>query len=137
MIRRLLYLFCAWRAARADKDAGMFAAFGGAAFSRGDRESMLALRQKCEESCAIARAWRQRSTRWYPRGLVVHYSDWADQPDVRIACDQSYARPTWQGAETAWHGVYRREDKRLYAFDEALVTCEPCRVIAAREASHG
>jgi hypothetical protein len=58
-------------------------------------------------------------------GALVHYSDWASQPDVKIACDQSIDRADIEDPGVA-AGVYVREDGRLYAFELTLVTCPKC-----------
>lgn len=61
----------------------------------------------------------------------VHLSDWAQQPDVRIACDQSWTTPAWGSEEetdTGTEGVYKADDGRLYTFDPARATCPACAV---------
>lgn len=54
----------------------------------------------------------------------VHFSDWASQPEVRIACTQEYGRP-WTQDETLPQGVYEM-DETLYTFNVDQVTCLEC-----------
>lgn len=62
---------------------------------------------------------------------VIHWSDWASQPDIRIACDQTYTTPAWhtkedpRGSTTGTPGVYRGDDGRLYTFEHEP-TCPGC-----------
>lgn len=59
----------------------------------------------------------------------IHLSDFASQPDIRIACDQSWTTPKWGSEESKWTGipnVHMADDDRLYTFRVALVTCEKC-----------
>jgi hypothetical protein len=68
----------------------------------------------------------------------IHLSDWASQPDVRIACDQYYGTPAYRQTiepSTLPEGVYELDDGRLYTFDDELngsVTCPACVAFAAR-----
>ena len=68
---------------------------------------------------------------------LVHWSDWAQQPDIRIACDQSYTTPKWgpRSGLTDVANVYEADDGRLYTFTggmrEGLATCPRCRDLAA------
>jgi hypothetical protein len=55
----------------------------------------------------------------------VHLSDWAQQPDIRIACDQSYTTPKWNQSVDGT-GVYLTEDGRRYAFEREHATCPGC-----------
>jgi hypothetical protein len=67
---------------------------------------------------------------------VVHLSDWAEQPDIRIACDQSYTQPAWKTPQNIErirnlpHGVYLADDDRLYTFGHStLPSCPKCWVM--------
>lgn len=64
----------------------------------------------------------------------THWSDWAQQPDVRIACTQSYGRP-WTTTALP-EGVYS-VDSTLYSFDVTAVTCEACKALPAFQAARG
>jgi len=55
--------------------------------------------------------------------LVVHLSDFAQQPDIRILCDQSYDNPDLTEPSP---GVYGRYDLKLYTFDAFRVNCKEC-----------
>lgn len=58
---------------------------------------------------------------------VVHFSDYASQPDVRIACDQSWTTPAWKRTRMVSANVYEADDGRFYTFDEGAITCVVCR----------
>lgn len=58
--------------------------------------------------------------------MIVHYSDWAQQPDIRIACDHTCGSPAW-GVPNSAPNVFTLDNGRLYTFDEPDVTCEACR----------
>lgn len=64
----------------------------------------------------------------------VHYSGYASQPSIRIDCDDSWGTPAWgpRSGLTDTPNVYELNDGRLYTFEEELVTCEPCKVKAAK-----
>lgn len=68
-------------------------------------------------------------------GEAVHWSDWAGQPQIRVACDQSYGTPEWseRGGMTDTPNVYRRDDQKLYAFERDPVTCDACRSLMPAE----
>ena len=57
---------------------------------------------------------------------IVHYSDWAGQPNIRIACTQNYTQPAWGQSDTKIEGVYASENEGLYTFDICNVTCPKC-----------
>jgi hypothetical protein len=72
-------------------------------------------------------------------GTPIHYSDWASQPDIRIACDQSYTTPAWKTAENA-HAqmdlpaeVYLADDGRLYTFTQKPTCLDCLRIYNDRE----
>ena len=58
----------------------------------------------------------------------VHYSDWAQQPDIGLACGERWTTPKWgaQRSNDTDVGIYESDDGRLYAFDEEKVTCPAC-----------
>jgi hypothetical protein len=57
---------------------------------------------------------------------LVHFSDWSQQPDVRVLCDQTYSRPAWGQPWGLAAGVFALEDSRLYTFEQGAVTCPQC-----------
>lgn len=59
--------------------------------------------------------------------VTVHLCDWSGQPDIHIACSETWTMPRWFGANTDLKDVYRSEDDRLYAFDREKVTCKKCK----------
>lgn len=65
---------------------------------------------------------------------IVHLCDFAQQPDIRIACDQSWTTPAirFQRPEKAATGikdVHKADDGRLYTFEAAKVTCPKCKTV--------
>ena len=54
----------------------------------------------------------------------IHWSDYSSQPEVRIACDQSYDRAT---LDVIYDNIFVREDKKLYSFEKDEVTCKECK----------
>lgn len=58
--------------------------------------------------------------------MIIHYCDYASQPDIRIFCDQSWTRPAWNDASTSIENVYKTEDNRVYTFNLLLTTCLDC-----------
>lgn len=68
---------------------------------------------------------------------LVHGSDWAQQPSVRIRCSQKYGTPAWKGTPADRpnlpKGVYSLDvddgppEGVLYTFDEGKVTCPACK----------
>jgi hypothetical protein len=73
-----------------------------------------------------------------PGARSVHWSDWADQPSVRIACDQSYDTPAFEQILDSGHGIHEREDGKLYTFQSELATCPGCReAVAEAKKKHG
>lgn len=59
---------------------------------------------------------------------LVHYSDWAQQPDVRLACDR-WTTPSWNQPDDLPEYVYQEDGGELYTFARTdLVTCLKCRV---------
>ena len=63
---------------------------------------------------------------------LVHHCDWASQPDIRIACDQSWTTPAWTQPELP-KNVYAADNGKLYAFAYEVVTCEECRQKIAKD----
>lgn len=59
---------------------------------------------------------------------ITHYSDWAQQPDVRLACGQM-TTPAWSPTRADLPtGVYETDEGDLYTFERTdLVTCESCK----------
>jgi hypothetical protein len=57
---------------------------------------------------------------------AVHHSDWAQQPDIRIRCDQSYTVPSYKQPEGLPEGVHMADDSRLYTFYREKATCPAC-----------
>lgn len=56
----------------------------------------------------------------------VHYSNWAQQPDVRFACGIS-TTPAWLQRDDLPSLVYEAEGGWLYTFERTdLVTCPEC-----------
>lgn len=57
---------------------------------------------------------------------VVHWSDWAGQPDIRIACDQTYEGAAWTQPDDLPEAVHARDDDKLYTFETTRVSCRHC-----------
>lgn len=59
---------------------------------------------------------------------VVHYSDWAQQPDIHLACGR-WTLPAWETDDPPlFTGIYREERGGLYTFSQLdRVTCPECR----------
>lgn len=58
----------------------------------------------------------------------VHYSDWAQQPDVELVCGR-WTTPAWEFVPDGPlpEGVYRGDNGDLYTFSHwDLVTCQEC-----------
>lgn len=66
---------------------------------------------------------------------IIHYSHFAQQPGVELACGRS-TTPAWGDGTTEHDGVYRDDDGDCYTFRRvSLVNCEGCKhYIAARSA---
>lgn len=64
---------------------------------------------------------------------VVHYCDWASQPDIHRACG-TWTRPAWGQCSTVQ--PWLDDDGELYSFDLDDVTCPAC-LAANKEASGG
>ncbi len=63
-----------------------------------------------------------------PLDQIVHYSDWAQQPDVHLACGV-WTTPTWSPRRVCLpNGIYEGDDDVLYAFEGShrLVSCPEC-----------
>lgn len=58
---------------------------------------------------------------------VVHHSDWAQQPDIRLTCGR-WTLPAWETDDPPlFAGVYREERGDLYTFSQRdRVTCPEC-----------
>ncbi len=57
----------------------------------------------------------------------VHLCDWSSQPDIHIVCDDSWTTPAWDEPRVRLPAdVYVSDDRRLYTFEERLVTCPAC-----------
>jgi hypothetical protein len=68
--------------------------------------------------------------------MIIHISDWADQPSVRVKCTQTWGSPTWAGdpkhVKGLPEGVYSldisdKPDAVLYTFESDKVTCPACK----------
>lgn len=57
----------------------------------------------------------------------VHLCDWSSQPDIRIACDQSWTTPRIEHFDTTGEKVFRAVGGRLYTFENEFVTCPKCK----------
>jgi len=61
--------------------------------------------------------------------MGVHYSDWASQPYVRVACTQKVGEP-WCIRKDLPEQVYEipveGKDSILYTFEVSCVTCLEC-----------
>lgn len=63
---------------------------------------------------------------------LVHLSDYASQPDIRIFCSQRWTTPAWRTAENEAEKdalppeVYLEGGKELYTFNKEKVTCPSC-----------
>lgn len=70
---------------------------------------------------------------------IIHWSDWGQQPEIRIACTQSYERP-WElrrDLPTDVHEVsHKDEPSTLYTFNTHKTTCEECKSLDSFKASH-
>lgn len=53
---------------------------------------------------------------------MIHWSGWAQQPDVRIACTQEYTIPKISSDDTDQQ-IYVAENECCYSFDTTQVTC--------------
>lgn len=64
----------------------------------------------------------------------VHYSNWAQQPDVLLACGP-WTTPSWTPRAGLPSLVYEDDEGRLYTFSRVdLVTCPDCqRSLPGRE----
>lgn len=61
---------------------------------------------------------------------LIHWSDYASQPNLRIACDQTWTTPLWGPKRPKCElpeGVYIAGGERLYSFDLERVTCPECK----------
>jgi hypothetical protein len=68
---------------------------------------------------------------------LVHLSDYAEQPSVRIYCTQQWGTPAWKGTPADRHnlpdGVHSLDIDDgpavgvLYTFDVSKVTCPKCK----------
>lgn len=72
--------------------------------------------------------------------LTVHLSDWSQQPDIHILCDDSWVTPGWGRPTLIQRAlerreIYRADDERYYTFDDAKVTCKACLEAMASKAS--
>jgi hypothetical protein len=57
---------------------------------------------------------------------TVHYSEWAQQPDIRLACGRM-TTPAWIQRDRLPERVYQTDDGDLYTFErKELVTCTAC-----------
>ena len=57
---------------------------------------------------------------------VIHFSDWAGQPNIHIACMEpdDLTTPDW---DCTWDdSPFIAENGMWYTFDENEVTCEKC-----------
>jgi hypothetical protein len=77
---------------------------------------------------------------WNAEGAeIVHWSDWASQPGIRVACTQEGHFP-WQYRKDLppeVHEVPETKDGKpglLYTFDTDFVTCPDCRKLASFQA---
>ena len=65
---------------------------------------------------------------------IIHYADWAAQPDVHIACLDKWTSPVFGYIGTEILEVWKSDGDLLYCFNRDLVTCEKCQFwITARE----
>lgn len=66
--------------------------------------------------------------------MIIHWSDWAQQPEIRIACTQQGHHPwtTRKDLPDKVHEVpaVKGRPEWLYTFETGLVTCEACRKLA-------
>jgi hypothetical protein len=58
--------------------------------------------------------------------IIVHYSGWASQPDIRIDCDMSWTMPAWERNKIS-EEIYLADDGRQYTFNPDIATCLICR----------
>ena len=67
--------------------------------------------------------------------MIVHLSDWAQQPSVQIKCTGQYGEPAWKGTPQEIpdlpEGVYALDIEGQsagvpYTFDLEKVTCPEC-----------
>ena len=70
---------------------------------------------------------------------TIHWSDWGQQPEIRIACTQSYERP-WEIRKDLPEGVHevphKGEPSTIYTFNSRKVTCEVCKARTNYKESH-
>lgn len=61
--------------------------------------------------------------------MIIHWSDWASQPTVRIACSQKFGVP-WTIRRDLPPQVHEipieGEESTLYTYELHLVTCPKC-----------
>ncbi len=65
-----------------------------------------------------------------PAAEPVHLCDYADQPDIRIACTETWTTPKWAGPEKRTDlpaDVHQGDNDQLYTFEPELVTCVACK----------
>lgn len=59
---------------------------------------------------------------------VVHLCDWSGHNSLHIKCDDSWTTAPWDEVRAKLpEGVYASDDRRLYTFDSAKVTCPGCK----------
>jgi hypothetical protein len=61
---------------------------------------------------------------------IVHFCDYASQPDIRIACDQKWTTPYLAPGEVRidrFRRVFPGMDGRSYTFEKTRVTCPKCK----------
>jgi len=56
----------------------------------------------------------------------IHDICWGAQGDLQVSCDKSFGEAGWNQPRKLPKNVYIMEDKRLYTFDDNLVTCPEC-----------
>jgi hypothetical protein len=72
-------------------------------------------------------------------GDTIHWSDWASQPEIRIACSRGYHLPWTKRKDLPPHVhevPVRDLPSILYTFNVRLVTCEACRDLATFKKAH-
>jgi len=60
----------------------------------------------------------------------IHFSDWSQQPSVRIYCTQTYSTPAWNKImpmeKILRIGVHLLDNDEYYSFDKKKVNCKNC-----------
>lgn len=93
---------------------------------------------KKNEDCVCISCYKRRTLQAVREAIqgdniVIHCCDYAQQPDIRIYCDQSYDNPDLSEPSP---GAYGRYDGKIYTFDSFRVNCKDCLVKMKKNDPH-